>query len=310
MRIAVTGGMGFIGHEVVSKMVQEGHEVVVVDFWKELVRNYEKARLPIMQEIYRDLPLCHSVVEPWDFIQDFDSYGPHIVVHAGAIVNTKDLGSDDLFDRNVTYTQDLTKACSDTGAHIIFFSSAAVYGTDGTPNNPYGLTKAIGEKIVRRAKTRTAALRLFNVFGRNEHHKGEMASVPFKFARAARSGGTFNMHSLTSKRDFVPVETVVDSVVKLADVMQGPKDAFDSGKNWHKEFDVGTGLATSFLDMARMVCEAQGRSLDDHLRPSDMPAELIGRYQHNTCAGKVGIENLGGNMGTEQGIRRAYGVDK
>jgi ADP-L-glycero-D-manno-heptose 6-epimerase len=309
LRIAVTGGMGFIGHEVVKDMLDSGHEVIVVDFWKDILKRYEKARLPIMADFYRDLTCATSVVEPWNFIQDIKSFAPHVVVHAGAVVDTKDLGSDDLFDKNVTYTQDLTVACSAVGSHIIFFSSAAVYGASGYPNNPYGLTKAMGEKIIQMSKTRTASIRLFNVFGRNEHHKGEMASVPWKIANSIRSGGWFGMHSMSASRDFVPVDTVVESVAGLVDTMQAPKTAEDSGKNWHKVYDVGTGIPTTFSNLAKMVCDAMGRRVEDCIQPVDMPLELVGRYQTFTCAGKNGVENLGGKMGTDQGIRRVYGVD-
>jgi ADP-L-glycero-D-manno-heptose 6-epimerase len=310
MRIAVTGGMGFIGHEVVHRMLELGHEVVVVDHWRDILKRFEAAKLPILEDLYRDLPRCVSVVEPWQLIQDFKIHAPHITIHAGAVVDTTDLGSDNLWDQNVTYTEDLTTSCSEFGSHIIFFSSAAVYGSAGYPNNPYGLTKAMGEKIVRKSKTRTASIRLFNVFGKNEHHKGTMASVPWKCAQSCRTGNMFNMHSLTAQRDFVPSQTVVDVVAGLADTLQAPKTADDSGKNWHKEFDVGTGLPTSFASMARMVADATGSPVEDWLGLTDMPVHLVGRYQTFTCAGKNGVENLGGNIGTDQGIREAYGVDQ
>ena len=307
MRIAVTGGMGFIGHEVVQRLLDLGHEVTVVDYWQSILGSFEQKRLPILQDLYRDLPRCSAVVEPWQFIQDFKSYSPEVTVHAGAVVDTKDLGSDDLWDKNVTYTQDLTTACSEGGSQIIFFSSAAVYGSSGYPNNPYGLTKAMGEKIVRRSRTKTASLRLFNVFGRNEGHKGPMASVPWQISRAVGAGEKFAMHSLSSRRDFVPSQTVVDVVAGLVDPSL---EMSVDDEHWHASYDVGTGIPTSFSALAQMVGKTMGKSVDEFIEQIDRPADLIGRYQTYTCAGKMGVENLGGSMGTEQGIWEAYGVDK
>lgn len=307
MRIAVTGGMGFIGQEVVARLLTEGHEVMIVDYWKKLIPLYEGHGYPILQELYRDIPRCYAVAEPWEFVQDILHYRPEIIVHAGAVVDTTDYGTDDLFERNVTFTQDLTTNASEIGSHIIFFSSAAVYGEDGHPNNPYGLTKAIGEKIIRRSKTRTASIRLFNVFGRNEHHKGAMASMPWKISQAFKSGKEIEVHSMESKRDFVPVDSVVDAVVQLTDVLMAPKSAVETGQNWHKEFDVGTGLPTSFRELIHHVARATGIQMPYPVKEIEMPRTLIGRYQHYTCAGKHAVENLGGKIGTPEGLVRSYG---
>jgi ADP-L-glycero-D-manno-heptose 6-epimerase len=303
MKIAVTGGMGFIGHELVGNLLKLGHEVIVVDFFSRLIGNYEKAKLPIIDELYRVLPQCSAVVEPWDFLSDFSKYSPQIVVHAGAIVDTKVLGgeSSKLFELNIQYTESLTNICSTSGANIIFISSAAIYGNEGRPNNPYGLTKAMGEKIVRRSKSRTASLRLFNVFGRYEHHKGEMASVPWKIAKAYRTGDSFDMFSPEAVRDFVPSSSVVQAVINVANEMMGPGD-----ERWHREFDVGTGNPTSFENLNTAIKVAMGWT-QSVVKRVEMPLELAGRYQFFTQAGVNKALNIGGMIGTEAGILEAYG---
>lgn len=303
MKIAVTGGMGFIGHELVGKLLSLGHEVVVVDFCRTLVGGYEKARLPIMDELYRILPQCSAVVEPWDFLHDFKKHSPQVVVHAGAVVDTKDLGGNGskLFELNIQYTEELTRVCSESGANLIFISSAAIYGNEGRPNNPYGLTKAMGEQIVRKSKTKTASLRLFNVFGRYEHHKGEMASVPWKIAKAYRTGDKFPMFNPEAVRDFVPSKAVVNAIINVADEMIGP------GEKWHHEYDVGTGVPTSFENLNTLIKEAMGKK-DSVITPIEMPDELAGRYQFFTQAGTTKTLNIGGMIGTQRGILEAYGV--
>ncbi len=312
MKIAVTGALGFIGHELVDRLIKDGHEVIAVDYCRDLIRLYEKTRLPIMQELYRILPRCHSIVEPEDFISGLGSkFGPHVVVHAGAVVDTKDLGSAHLFNTNVWYTEQLAEACNRIGSHLIFISSAAVYGSEGHPNNPYGLTKAIGEQIVTRTvRSRTACLRLFNVFGRFEHHKGEMASVPWKIAQAFEKGGKFQLHSPQAKRDFIPSAAVVEAITYVANEMMAP------GEKWHRVYDVGTGVPTTFDTLVDLIADSKGWGTKaTPIETIEMPPELQGRYQFYTCAGKndVNVINAGVNykrLGTAQGILEAYGNAK
>lgn len=302
MKIAVTGGMGFIGHELVDLLITAGHEVTVVDDFRHLIGMYETTKLPIMKELYRILPNCHNVIEPSDFIEDsiFSSGDYDVVVHAGAVVDTKDLGSDKLFSTNITYTEKLTKLCSRYGAHLIFISSASVYGNDGFPNNPYGLTKAMGEKIVRRSKGDVAILRLFNVFGKFEHHKGEMASVLWRMSNALKTGSGFSLHSLDAKRDFVPSYSVVRAIQSVIKEMMG------EGRFGKQEYDVGTGWALSFRELKNIVQEKSGVK-GKYIVEAEIPPELIGRYQTNTCAGKNGVKNIGGVISTEEGIEINYG---
>jgi ADP-L-glycero-D-manno-heptose 6-epimerase len=305
MRIAVTGGMGFIGSQIVDDLVNQGHDVYVVDFWKDLISRYERARLPIMDELYRILPRVAGLIDPFDFVLDEQkAVKPEIIVHAGAVVDTMDLGSDDLFCRNVQFTQRLVKNASDDGSDIIFMSSAAVYGNDRRPNNPYGLSKALGEQMMLRAEgISTVSLRLFNVFGRNEHHKGTMASVPWKIAQAFEKGSKFELHSPLAQRDFIPCTAVSMVVCDLVQKLPG------TGHSWRVVYDVGTGAPMSFEDLVDEIASAKKYTGRSPIEIVSMPSHLEGRYQFYTCAGKNGVENIGGKIGTSQGIRSAYGVD-
>jgi ADP-L-glycero-D-manno-heptose 6-epimerase len=313
MRIAVTGALGFIGHELIDRLINDGHEVIAVDYCKYLIRWYESERFPIMRELYRILPNCHAVVEPDEFVSGLGTkYKPRVVVHAGAVVDTKDLGSSHLYDTNVTYTELLTEACERIGTHLVFISSAATYGSEGFPNNPYGLSKALGEKIVGRMNTVCSlSLRLFNVFGRYEHHKGEMASVPWKMAQVFERDEKFKLHSPHAERDFVPSKAVVEAIVHMIDEVVAPGASYR-----HRIYDVGTGTPTSFSTLADMIADSKRwgtKALPIEL--IEMPPELEGRYQTFTKAGAhdVPIVSAGidfKRLNTPQGILEAYGVDK
>lgn len=311
MRVVVTGALGFIGTEVVSLMDGSDDEIVLVDFWEELIQRYEGDRLPIIDRVYRNIQISSDIMDPWCFIEALrsKSIDPDVIIHLGAAVDTTDLGSHAMFERNVRYVRtlvDVLNARSWPPSGIVFASSAATYGPDFTrPNNPYGMTKTIGERLVSQTRGQFANLRFFNVFGSLEEHKGKMASVPFKLARAYRRGDKFDMHSLSASRDFIPVGVVAQHCVGLARDMA----ASDRDAGIRFTFDVGTATSTTFLDLDNFIMQATG-NVTSCIREVSIPPELIGRYQKFTCAGTGpdSIPVLGrGGQSTREGIEEHYG---
>lgn len=308
MRIAVTGAMGFIGQEVVSRLIDAGHEVVMVDYWKSLLMAYEKEHFPILESVYRTMPLAAEVLEPHEFIEQLREFSPDCIIHLGAVVDTLDLGSASLLHNNVSYVKELVAAANGSRiAHdippIVFASSAAVYGSKGQPNNPYGLTKAMGEKMIMETRGRYNLLRFFNVFGANEHHKKGMASVPFKIAQAYMRGDKFSMHSPDAARDFVPVSTVAEKVIAAAKHLSVQSEiGFPASRTW----DLGTGAATTFEDLDNYIMQATG-NITSCVKLIPIPAELVGRYQGFTRAGDRCANLVEISRGTRQGLEETYG---
>lgn len=311
MRIAITGGMGFIGSEVAAIFESTGDEVIIVDYWQHLLRRYESERFPILDRTYGNLSRAADVMEPGEFIDRI--HAVDIIIHLGAVVDTMDLGSDNMMEQNVRYVRQLIDAASNGRLSnyipgIIFASSAATYGSDFTkPNNPYGLTKVLGERIISSTRGQFACLRFFNVFGTMEHHKGTMASVPFKIAQAYRSGDRFDLHSPDSSRDFISVSSVAKSIERLTRTMFDASDLGDD-PTFRCLYDVGTGKSTSFADVDNFIMQATGNSRSI-VRDVQIPQTLIGRYQYHTCAG-IGphpIPVLNDGRNTQQGIEEQYG---
>lgn len=274
MRIVVTGGLGFIGTSVVRKLIMQGHEVIVVDYAEQLLKSYEKARLPILPHIYWNLKSAVDLMEPYTFL----SYAPKasVYVHLGACVDTRGV-PEDLFEKNIQYVRALTSTL-EYGARVVYASSAAVYGTNGFPCNAYGMSKKLGENLLKNDPSiRSTALRFFNVFGTNEHHKGDMASVPFKLARAYRTRSSFEMFCPDASRDFISVDQVADAVVGHA--TENPEGA----QAW-EVFDVGVGHNVTFeeLDYSLRVLHNRAESICT-FKP--FPPELTGKYQFFTKAG-------------------------
>ncbi|WP_062099671.1 ADP-glyceromanno-heptose 6-epimerase, partial [Caulobacter sp. CCH5-E12] len=211
-----------------------------------------------------------------------------------------EIDADKIVQSNFVLSRDLWDWCAQRGKRLIYASSAATYGDgalgfDGKddlaslqalrPLNAYGWSKAlfdiyaVREAQRGRAPAQWAGLKFFNVYGPNEDHKGGMKSVVAQiWPRIAAGEGVklFKSHHPDYEdggqlRDFVYVRDVVDVVGWLA------KSPAVNGV-----FNLGSGQARSFRDLAVATFEAAGRAPD--ITYIDMPEVLRGKYQYYTQA--------------------------
>jgi ADP-L-glycero-D-manno-heptose 6-epimerase len=197
-------------------------------------------------------------------------------------------------ENNYRYTQHLCRFCLGNNARFINASSAATYGggehgfsdnEDGLdalrPLNMYGYSKQLFDLWAKRAGVldRIVSLKFFNVFGPNEYHKGDMMSVICKaFSQINETGKLklFRSHRDDYEdggqtRDFVYVKDCVDI---MAWFLQNP----DVGGI----FNVGTGNARSFRDLAIATFDAMGKTPE--IEFIDMPVSIRDKYQYFTEA--------------------------
>jgi len=182
----------------------------------------------------------------------------------------------------------------DRGARFVYASSGATYG-DGSqgfsdddettrrlfPLNMYGYSKQLFDLwVLRRGWSgRVAGLKFFNVYGPNEYHKGDMASVVFKAFHQIRATGRIQLFKSyrpdygdgQQVRDFVYVKDVVEVMWR---VMRAPAV--------NGIFNLGTGRARSWNDLARATFAAL--DLEPVIEYIEMPEALRDRYQYFTEA--------------------------
>jgi ADP-L-glycero-D-manno-heptose 6-epimerase len=223
------------------------------------------------------------------------------VFHLGAVSSTTETDADLIVESNFTLSLRLWDFCARHGKRLIYASSAATYG-DGAagfddefsiahlatlkPLNAYGWSKNAFDRRVARivagngARPRQwAGVKFFNVYGPNEYHKGDMASVAYHTHARVKRGDKarlFRSHDPKYKdggqmRDFVWVGDCVDVLLWLYD-------------NPDKEglFNIGSGKARSFLDLMDAVYKALGRAPE--IEWVDMPRDIRARYQYFTEA--------------------------
>jgi ADP-L-glycero-D-manno-heptose 6-epimerase len=287
----VTGGAGFIGSNLVASLAARGEEVAVCD------RFGTDAK---WRNIAKHLVAC--AIAPED-LPTWLERAPKLkaVLHMGAISATTETDADLTIRTNLTLSLALWEWCAKAAVPFIYASSAATYGAgeagfddDASPEalarlrplNLYGWSKHAFDRrvvdLVRRGRARPpqwAGLKFFNVYGPNEYHKGSMISVVKRKADEIAAGEAATLFRSArpdiadgaQARDFVWVGDCVSVMLWLLD------HPAVSGL-----YNLGTGTARTYLDLAHAVFAAMGRPPE--IRFIDMPGNLAGQYQYFTEA--------------------------
>ncbi len=297
--IVVTGAAGFIGSCLVSELNRRGrYDLIVVDH---LVGDDDPKKKNLAGKRYQryyDKAEYLKLLKRDQF--DFDV---ECILHMGACSSTTLQDADYFEKNNFQYSCTVAEWALKNKARLIYASSAATYG-DGElgyndeeslisrlkPLNLYGESKQKFDQWVlsHGYQDKMCGLKFFNVFGPNEYHKADMRSVAAKaYERVAGEGKISLFKSYNpkykdgeQKRDFIYVKDAVDVVLFL---MEHPAI--------NGIFNLGTGRARSWNDLARALFAAAGRTVN--IEYIEMPEVLQGRYQYFTEANMSKLRQAG-----------------
>ncbi len=304
--IVVTGGAGFIGSNIVLQLNRAGvSDILVVD---ELSDGHKALNLAGAQ--------IADYMDREDFLRRIvagEDLGAKItgVFHQGACTTTTEWNGRMMMQVNFEFSKQLLHYCLDKRIPLIYASSASVYGAGREfrvepacerPINVYAWSKLVFDQYARRfiaaAKSPVVGLRYFNVYGPGEAHKGSMASVIWHFRRQLREGDEVRLFDAShgvdageQRRDFIHVDDVVRANLWFL--------GHGGGRGI---FNLGTGMARSFNDVARAVIAWHGRG---NIRYIPFPPELLASYQSFTEADLTGLRLAGYScefLGVEQGV--------
>lgn len=195
----------------------------------------------------------------------FDQVDFYTVFHVGACADTLEQNVNYMMLLNYQFTKHITDLCNKFDVNIIYSSSAANYGTNGTyPSNLYGWSKYVGEGYV--ISNKGIGLRYFNVYGPGEEHKGKMASVAYQMYIKYKSGEKCFLFPKKPLRDFVYVKDIVSANIYAMNNFSRLKG---------KEYEVGSGEARAFEDVMNLM-EIPFEYLDESVIPEG--------YQFYTCS--------------------------
>lgn len=288
----ITGAAGFIGSNIAHALSDQGHNIIVCDRFRSGKKwlNLEGV-------------LINEIVAPEQMIDWLHNEAKNIdaIIHMGAISATTETDVDKIILNNFRMSLDLWNVATKQEIPYIYASSAATYG-DGSngfkddedadalsklkPLNPYGWSKLIFDRRViadcdakKKTPPQWAGLKFFNVYGQNEHHKGDMRSVinkVFPLVYSDKPISLFKSHRPDFEdggqlRDFVYVN---DCVKVIGWLLENPKI---SGI-----YNIGTSKPRSFADLVRGVGQALGK--EPMIQYIDMPEQIRNSYQYYTQA--------------------------
>jgi len=283
--IIVTGGAGFIGSNIVKTLNQQGRtDIIVVD---DLTDGQK----------FRNIADC-DIADYWDkddFLKRVQTKNGlplniEVIFHEGACSSTTEWDGKFMMQNNYEFSKILLHFCLEHSIAFIYASSAATYGGSAqftesreyeNPLNVYGYSKWQFDQYVRGLKldnqSQVVGLRYFNVYGPREQHKGSMASVAFHLHNQLLKGenpklfaGCDGYEDGGQLRDFIYIADIVAVNLWLF-----------AHPEVHGIFNVGTGKAQSFRDVANAVIDFHKKGEIEYI---PFPDHLKGSYQSFTEA--------------------------
>jgi UDP-glucose 4-epimerase len=259
MKSLVTGGAGFIGSNLVDRLLEIGSEVVVIDnesseahdhfYWNDRAVNYKYD--------IRDYEKIRPLYDGVDYVFHLaaEARVQPCIENPIEAVSVNSLG-----------TCTVLQCAREAGVKRFMFSStSAAYGMNPSPNeetqpndclNPYSVSKVSGEELCKMYTDlfglKTISFRYFNVYGNRQPIKGQYAPVIGIFLRQLAAGGPLTIvGDGNQKRDFINVLDVVEANIIAATT----KDEDIDPSYFGQIFNIGTGKNYSVNEIASMISD-------------------------------------------------------
>jgi UDP-glucose 4-epimerase len=285
-RVLVTGGAGFIGSNLIRRLLEHGDEVRVLD-------NFSTGGRPNLAEIADEIEVVEGELRSYERVHNA-TRGVELVFHQGALPSVPRSVQDPLTTGavNVEGTLNVLLAARDEDVRrVVFASSSSVYGNSGTlprtetqfpdPISPYAVSKLAAERYCvsfsRVYALETVVLRYFNVFGPRQDPTSQYAAVVPRFIAAIDAGEPVPVYGDGEQsRDFTYVDNVVEANLRAADA---------DGANG-RIFNVAAGSPASVDTLAETISALLGKPVEKQYAPP-RPGDLRDSYAEIEAAREV-----------------------
>ena len=263
MRVLVTGGAGFIGSHLVDRLIEENHEVTVVD-------NLSNGK---RKQVNRKANFYKADIGSGKIGRILKEERPEVISHHAAQINVRESVKNPMFDAqvNILGLLNVLREAVRYGVRRVILASSggAVYGVQQSfpapeshpthPLNPYGVSKLAGEHFMyyygQSTGLMTANLRYSNVYGPRQDPYGEAGVISIFTEKLLRGEAPLIHGTGRQTRDFIFVDDVVDA--NLSVLHHGLAGVFN----------VGTGVETSVLELCSMLKRLAGVDIREQYGP-------------------------------------------
>ncbi len=303
MKYLVTGGAGFIGSNIVKKLLENGEKVRVLD-------NFATGKRENLYSFrnYRNFELFEGDLRSFHIVRNAVK-GVDYILHQGALPSVPRSINDPITtnDVNILGTLNILEAAKEFGVkRVVYASSSSVYGDSkilpkfedmpAQPSSPYSLSKYTGERYCqiyyKIYGLETICLRYFNIFGPGQDPTSQYSAVIPKFVKLMKEDKQPVIYGDgTQSRDFTYVDNVVEANLLAC-----------TAKNVAGEvFNIACGKRYTLLQLVEIINKILGKNIDPVFEK-----ERVGDVKHSQAKIEKAKKMLGFKVvcGFEKGLRK------
>ena len=232
MKILVTGGAGFIGTNLIKRLLKDGHEVQSLDNYSTGLKS---------NEVDGCRYWVGDIQNVWTMDNDFD-----VVFHMAAIARIQPSfeNPEDYIETNFNGTYEVVKFCNNHNIPLIYAGSSSKHS--GRFKNPYTFSKDLGEEIIQLYQKHFAlsatTARFYNVYGPHQLLEGGYTTLIGRWINNINNGIQCEIYGDgEQRRDFTHVDDIVDALILIMET-----------ESWGFEFELGRGKNHSVNEVADM----------------------------------------------------------
>jgi len=275
MKILVTGGVGFIGTNLIKRLLKDGHKVVSLD-------NYSTGKKENEQKGCKYFDVDLRLTKDYSFFMD----NPDVIFHIAALprIQPSFEAPSITFNSNVVSTQNICEWARTNGnIPVVYAGSSSIHGDKYA--NPYTFTKWLGEEVCKMYSNifelPVTICRFYNVYGHHQASDGAYCNVLGIFERQFKNGEPLTITGDgEQRRDFTNVEDIVDGLIRVSNRLT----LFKGGHIAGEEFEFGNGKNYSINELA----DGFGKDYPKKYLP-----ERDGEVRESLCVDKKAMKEIG-----------------